>query len=61
MIRLQTTIYPNDFIKLRFVENHDQQRIANICRDNRFKSFAWTGLIRIFCFYFNLFLLSFSI
>ena len=43
MVRLQTTIYPHDFIKLRFVENHDQQRSAHIFRDNRFKALAWTG------------------
>jgi hypothetical protein len=43
MVRLQTTIYPSDFIKLRFLENHDQQRAAYIFRDNRFKALAWTG------------------
>ncbi|CAF4288087.1 unnamed protein product, partial [Rotaria sordida] len=43
MIRLQTTIYPSDFIKLRFLENHDQQRAAYIFRDNRFKALAWTA------------------
>jgi hypothetical protein len=48
MVRLQTTIYPNDFIKLRFVENHDQQRVAYIFRNNRFKALAWTGEIEIF-------------
>ena len=45
MVRLQTTIYPEDFIKLRFLENHDQQRAAYIFRNNRFKALAWTGLI----------------
>ena len=43
MVRLQTTIYSDDFIKLRFVENHDQQRSAHIFRDNRLKALAWTG------------------
>lgn len=43
MVRLQTTIYPENFIKLRFVENHDQQRVAYIFRNNRLKSLAWTG------------------
>ncbi|CAF1542027.1 unnamed protein product [Rotaria sp. Silwood1] len=43
MIRLQTTIYPSDFIKLRFVENHDQHRVAYIFRDNRLKALAWTA------------------
>lgn len=43
LVRLQTTIYPKDFIKLRFVENHDQQRVAHIFRQNRFKALAWTG------------------
>lgn len=43
MVRLQTTIYPENFIKLRFVENHDQQRVAFIFGNNRLKSLAWTG------------------
>ncbi|CAF2776509.1 unnamed protein product [Rotaria sp. Silwood2] len=43
MVRLQTTIYPSDFIKLRFVENHDQQRAAHIFRDNQLKALAWTA------------------
>jgi hypothetical protein len=47
MVRLQTTIYPSDFIKLRFVENHDQQRVAHIFRNNRLKGLAWTGLFKI--------------
>ena len=47
MVRLQTTIYPSDFIKLRFVENHDQQRVAQIFRDNQFKALAWTGKLNL--------------
>ncbi|CAF4249111.1 unnamed protein product [Rotaria socialis] len=43
LLRLQTFIYPKNFIKLRFVENHDQDRIAYICRDNRWKGLAWTA------------------
>ncbi|CAF3014968.1 unnamed protein product [Rotaria sp. Silwood2] len=43
LVRLQTFIYPKDFIKMRFVENHDQDRIAYICRDNRWKALAWTA------------------
>ena len=43
MVRLQTTIYPENFIKLRSVENHDQQRVAHIFQNNRLKSLAWTG------------------
>ncbi|CAM4844396.1 unnamed protein product [Rotaria magnacalcarata] len=43
LLRLQTFIYPKNFIKLRFVENHDQDRIAYICRDNRWKALAWTA------------------
>ncbi|CAF1134171.1 unnamed protein product [Adineta steineri] len=43
MVRLQTTIYPNNFIKLRFLENHDQQRAAHIFRNNRLKGLAWTA------------------
>lgn len=43
MVRLQTTIYPENFIKLRFVENHDQQRVSYIFHENRLKSLAWTG------------------
>ena len=45
MLRLQLMIYPKDLIKLRFVENHDQQRISYLFRDNRLKSLAWTGSI----------------
>ena len=53
LVRLQAFIYPKDFIKLRFVENHDQDRIAYICRDNRWKALAWTGQLRLikYCFY----------
>ncbi|UJR29841.1 hypothetical protein I4U23_017384 [Adineta vaga] len=43
MVRLQSTIYPKDFIKLRFLENHDQQRVSYIFRDNRLKTLAWTA------------------
>ncbi|CAF1395118.1 unnamed protein product [Adineta ricciae] len=43
MIRLQSTIYRKDFIKLRFLENHDQQRVSHIFRENRSKALAWTS------------------
>ncbi len=32
-IRMQDEIYPLNYIKMRFLENHDQDRIANIVRD----------------------------
>ena len=43
LLRLQTAIYPKDFIKLRFVENHDQQRVSDLFRNDRRKALAWTG------------------
>lgn len=43
LLRLQTAIYPKDFIKLRFVENHDQQRVSSIFRNDRRRALAWTG------------------
>ena len=43
LVRLQSVIYAEDFIKLRFVENHDQERISHILKDNRHKVLAWTG------------------
>lgn len=46
LVRLQPVMYPKKFIKMRFVENHDQDRVAYICRDNRWKALAWTGEFR---------------
>ncbi|CAF1102446.1 unnamed protein product [Didymodactylos carnosus] len=43
LVRLQNSIYPRNFCKLRFVENHDQERIAKICKNNRVKGLAWTA------------------
>ena len=43
LVRLQSAIYPEDFIKLRFIENHDQERASYIFKNNRYKLLAWTG------------------
>ncbi|CAF4865472.1 unnamed protein product, partial [Rotaria sp. Silwood1] len=43
LVRLQSVIYPKGFVKMRFVENHDQDRVAYVCRNNRFKALAWTA------------------
>lgn len=43
MVRLQSTIYRKDFLKLRFLENHDQQRVSHIFRENRSKGLAWVA------------------
>lgn len=43
VVRLQSAIYPKNFVKMRFVENHDLDRVAHVCRDNRLKALAWTG------------------
>jgi hypothetical protein len=43
LVRLQSVIYPKKFVKMRFVENHDQDRVAYICRESRMKALAWTG------------------
>jgi len=42
MLRFQNTIYPVDFIKLRFVENHDTNRIFAACKSHN-AAMAWTA------------------
>lgn len=43
MLQLQESIYPNDFIKMRCVENHDQKRIQALARSPQ-QAMAWTAL-----------------
>jgi Alpha amylase, catalytic domain/Bacterial Alpha amylase C-terminal domain len=42
MLRFQDSIYPANFVKLRFVENHDQPRIMRLAR-GRSHALAWTA------------------
>lgn len=42
MLRFQDSIYPANFIKMRYVENHDQARIMRIAQ-RRKQAVAWTG------------------
>ena len=42
MLHFQKGIYPGDFIKLRFVENHDNPRIMSIT-DNEISAMAWSA------------------
>jgi len=42
MVRFQDGIYPANFVKLRFVENHDQPRIMGLAR-SRSQAIAWTA------------------
>jgi len=42
MLRLQDGIYPASFVKMRFVENHDQPRIMGLAR-SRSEALAWTA------------------
>lgn len=42
MLRFQDAIYPENFNKLRFVENHDQPRIMDLVQDEN-KALAWTA------------------
>jgi glycosidase len=42
MLRFQDAIYPENYIKLRFVENHDQPRIMGLVQDKN-KALAWTA------------------
>lgn len=42
MLRLQDCIYPASFIKMRYVENHDQPRIMGMAR-SRSQALAWTA------------------
>jgi len=43
MLSLQEGIYPRDFIKLRYVENHDTERIM-AAAPGRAQALAWTAL-----------------
>lgn len=40
LYRFQHAIYPQNFIKLHFVENHDQQRVLDVVRDSE-QAKAW--------------------
>ncbi len=42
MLRFQDAIYPGNFAKLRYVENHDQWRIMKLA-PSREKAMAWTA------------------
>jgi hypothetical protein len=42
MLRFQDAIYPGNFAKLRYVENHDQLRIMKLAK-NRNQALAWTA------------------
>ena len=42
MLRYQECMNPANFVKLRFVENHDETRIAKLAR-NRDAALAWTA------------------
>lgn len=42
LLRLQDCIYPHNYAKLRFVENHDQPRIISFAPERR-RALAWTA------------------
>ncbi len=42
MLRFQNAIYPENFVKLRYVENHDQERIMQTA-PSREQALAWTA------------------
>ncbi len=42
MLRFQDCIYPANFVKMRFVENHDQPRIMRLA-PSRARALAWTA------------------
>ena len=42
MLRFQDSIYPENFVKMRCVENHDQARIMRLA-PSRPQAIAWTG------------------
>ncbi len=42
-ILAQDFIYPGHYIKLRFLENHDQQRAPELCDGNKFAIYNWTA------------------
>ena len=42
MLRMQDAIYPGNFVKMRYVENHDQARIMAVAK-SRAQALAWTA------------------
>ena len=42
MLRMQDAIYPGNFVKMRYVENHDQARIVAMAK-SRPQALAWTA------------------
>ena len=42
LLRLQDSIYPQNYIKMRYVENHDNQRVMALAA-NRAQALAWTA------------------
>ena len=42
MVRFQDSIYPNNYVKMRYVENHDQARIMGIAPSPE-QALAWTA------------------
>jgi glycosidase len=42
LLRFQDSIYPCNYVKLRFVENHDNERIMSITRSKN-RALAWTA------------------
>lgn len=43
-VNLQEIIYPKDYIKLRHLENHDNQRIADLIKDEQVRK-HWTAFL----------------
>ena len=43
-VSIQESIYPNNYVKLRFLENHDQPRARSLIRDERTLK-IWTGFL----------------
>lgn len=48
MLRFQNAIYPKNYVKLRYVENHDQERIMNFA-PSREQALAWTAFSAFNC------------
>ncbi|BBB47441.1 alpha-amylase family glycosyl hydrolase [Pelolinea submarina] len=42
LLRLQDCIYPENYVKLRFVENHDNERVMAVIKDSA-RALAWTA------------------
>lgn len=43
LVRFQDAIYPDNYVKMRYVENHDNDRIMAVAK-NRNQALAWTAL-----------------